>query len=392
MSTGPYEIVANPRIDQMEIEEDVVKTLSKFGITTAKEVIETPLHMMMGFGLRPSQIRLLKQRISMLLPEFQYVPEFDISDIAGLGESLLKDLRKKGVSVNLVENTSLNELVKVYGIPEDIAVYLQEYVRNNLRKDVFISALDILQERQTIGTITTGCEALDEITLIPELGSGGIRVGETTEFFGSARTGKTQFCLQLCVTVQLPREQGGRGKRAIFIDTEGTFAPSRIIQIANGMKKKYSWDKPVREILQDIDYAKVTHSDEQKNVVRQLLTNLGDDIGLIVIDSISSLFRSEYNAAGIAKRQQSLNEHLNALYRLAVAKKVAVVVTNQVMSAPEQVLGNTVRAVGGNIIGHWAHTRFFLSTTGRSRTVSIFDSPALPELQTTYRITTEGIV
>ena len=50
--------------------------------------------------------------------------------------------------------------------------------------------------------------------------------------FGEFRTGKTQLCLQICVTCQLPLSQGGGEGKAMFIDTEGTFRPERLVAIA----------------------------------------------------------------------------------------------------------------------------------------------------------------
>lgn len=90
----------------------------------------------------------------------------------------------------------------------------------------FSTASELLQHRKDIVTITTGCKELDKL-----LGD-GIETGSITEIFGEFRTGKTQICHQICVTCQLPSGQGGAEGKALYIDTEGTFRPERLLAIA----------------------------------------------------------------------------------------------------------------------------------------------------------------
>lgn len=59
-----------------------------------------------------------------------------------------------------------------------------------------------------------------------------METGSLTELFGEFRTGKTQLCHTLCVTCQLPIDQGGGEGKALYIDTEGTFRPQRLVEIA----------------------------------------------------------------------------------------------------------------------------------------------------------------
>ena len=70
------------------------------------------------------------------------------------------------------------------------------------------------------------------LTLIIFLLADGIETGSITEIFGEFRTGKTQLCHQLCVTCQLPLDQGGGEGKALYVDTEGTFRPQRLLAIA----------------------------------------------------------------------------------------------------------------------------------------------------------------
>jgi len=61
--------------------------------------------------------------------------------------------------------------------------------------------------------------------------AGGLETGSITEIYGEFRTGKTQLCHSLCVTAQLPLDNGGGEGKALYIDTEGTFRPQRLLQV-----------------------------------------------------------------------------------------------------------------------------------------------------------------
>ena len=90
----------------------------------------------------------------------------------------------------------------------------------------FTSASLIAQQRAEVIQITTGCRELDTIL------EGGVETGSITELYGEYRCGKTQLSHTLCVTCQLPVDMGGAEGKALFIDTEGTFRPQRLAQIA----------------------------------------------------------------------------------------------------------------------------------------------------------------
>ena len=69
-----------------------------------------------------------------------------------------------------------------------------------------------------------------------------METGSITELFGEFRTGKTQLCHTLCVTCQLPLDSGGGEGKALFVDTEGTFRPERLVAIAErfGLNRAFS--------------------------------------------------------------------------------------------------------------------------------------------------------
>ena len=96
----------------------------------------------------------------------------------------------------------------------------------------FSTAKAFFEKRKNQVFIKTGCDSLDELL------KGGIETGSITEMYGEFRTGKTQLCHTLCVTCQLPIKDGGGAGMAMYIDTEGTFRPERLVEIA----KRYGLD------------------------------------------------------------------------------------------------------------------------------------------------------
>src|SRR6266568_1869295 len=106
-----------------------------------------------------------------------------------------------------------------------------------------------------------------------------------------------------------------------------------------------------------------------------------NNIRVIIIDSLTSHFRSEYlGREMLAERQQRLNNHMHRLIRLARGFNAVAVVTNQVMSKPDQFFANAVDAVGGHIVAHTSHTRVFLrrAASGPIRIARLVSSPYLP--------------
>ena len=62
--------------------------------------------------------------------------------------------------------------------------------------------------------------------------SGGIPGGSITELVGESTVGKTQLCLQLLLTAQLPEAAGGFAGRSLYISTEGNAPLGRLTEIA----------------------------------------------------------------------------------------------------------------------------------------------------------------
>ena len=198
----------------------------------------------------------------------------------------------------------------------------------------------------------------------------------------------SQICMQLCVNVQLPRERGGLEGGALYIDTEHTFRTERIIQMA----KHLGLDP--KEVVKNIIYAEAFTSDHQMFLLDHAADVIKEhNIRLIIIDSLTAHFRSEYvGRESLAERQQKLSRHLHKLIRLARAFNAVAVVTNQVMAKPDVFYGDAVAPIGGHIVAHTSHTRIYLRKgKGPVRIARLVSSPYLPEGEAVFKITENGI-
>ena len=256
----------------------------------------------------------------------------------------------------------------------------------------FVTAKEIYEMRQKYFKIPTGVKALD--TLL----GGGIEQGAITEFYGEYRTGKTQICLQLLVKTTFPKNQGGLGANAAFVDTEGTFRPERLLQIAESMNTDPKYNPST--ILNQILVGKALSTDEQIDIVKQLLERAKqDNIKLIVIDSLTNHFRAEFiGQEHLVERQQKLNKHMHQLNAIANSTEaIAIVVTNQVLANISGIGEQELVAVGGHIVAHGSTHRIELSEKNvavmntRILQAKIIDSPNLPGATAEYQIIDRGV-
>lgn len=148
---------------------------------------------------------------------------------------------------------------------------------------------------------------------------------------------------------------GGEGK-CIYIDTEGTFRPERLLAIAE------RWGLDPEEVLDNVGYARAYNSDHQMELLAQASAMMAESrFSLLIIDSLTNLYRTDYSGRGeLNDRQRSLAKFLRALMRLADEYGVAVVITNQVVAkvdaGPMAGMENKT-AIGGNIVAHASTTR-----------------------------------
>jgi DNA repair protein RadA len=246
----------------------------------------------------------------------------------------------------------------------------------------YLTGIEIFERCKQRRRVTTCSQALD--TLL----GGGIETQAITEFFGEFGYGKTQVCHQLAVNVQLPPEKGGLGKGVIYIDTENTFRPERIRQMATAL------GLDPKEVLRNIMVARAFNSYHQMLLAEKAKEIIPEkNVGLLVVDSLTSHFRSDYRGRDfLAERQQKLNRHLQTLLQVTEKHNIAVVVTNQVYMRPDCFFRDPTAPVGGHIVGHASTFRVYLrKSKGNRRIARLIDSPCLPDGEVVFTVTTEGI-
>jgi len=267
-----------------------------------------------------------------------------LSDLPGIGPAAVEKLESAGIfDLMGVAVLGPKELGDMAGLSEGVARKTIQAARKMMDLG-FQSGLEFAEKREEIFHITTGSKEFDNL-----LGGRGLETKAITECFGAYGSGKTQLGLSLAVNVQMPLELGGAEGKAVYIDTEGTFRPERIRQIAEakGMNPE--------NILKNILVARAFNSDHQMLLVDKVgeLIKNGEPVRIVIVDSLTAHFRAEFSGRGqLADRQQKLNKYLHNLMKMAEQFNLAIYVTNQVMANPAMMFGDPTTAIGGNIVGH----------------------------------------
>ena len=308
--------------------------------------------------------------------------ENELEKLEGVGSAIAGKLRSAGITtVEAVAVTPPKEIAEKAGIGFNTVLSIVDSARKLLFSD-FITAEELWKKRQDMYKCSTGSMSLNKLL------GGGIETQALTEFIGEFGSGKTQACLMFSVMVQLPPEKGGLGGKVVYIDTEGTFIPERVFQIASSL------GLDAHETLGNIFLARAYNSSHQSLLIEHLPKFCPEnDVKLVVVDSMISHFRGEYlGRENLSERQQQLNSQLHKLLRLTEAFNLAVVVTNQVQANPTAFFGDPNKPAGGNVMAHACTHRVYLRKGGKgTRIASILDSPSLPEGKVRFKITEKGI-
>lgn len=306
-----------------------------------------------------------------------------ITDLETDQDSTIEDISLQPPNQDDLNFVNANDLISDAMNEETQEPVSNKDLPRNVVDTEFQTAANLLDERKRMVLIPTGCKAFDKII------GGGIEPRSITEFYGAYTTGKTQMSIQLAFNTALPTKLGGLNSDVVYIDSEGSFRPERIIQMAN----EYDIDPKI--ILDKILIGRAHNSDIQMALVDNVLELAeSKNIKLLIVDSLTAAFRAEYIGKGaLMDRQQKLNKHMRQLSRVADILNIAVVVTNQV-SAVIDGFENTVIPVGGNIIAHGStHRLHFKKSPKRPqiRIVNLVASPSYPEASTVFEIAQSGI-
>jgi len=311
-----------------------------------------------------------------------------LDSLEGVGPVTTRKLSDAGIHniMDLIVRGPV-EVAEITGMEKETAEKIvnkarQQLVEQGLIAKDFVSATDIYKRRQDIGKITTGTNCLDTLF------DGGIETQALTEVYGEFGCGKTQFCHTMCVMVQKPKEEGGLGGGALYIDTENTFRPERIVSIAKAN------EMDPEKVLDNIIVARAYNSAHQTLVLEESGPVIEENnIKLIIVDSAVGLFRAEYLGRGtLAARQQKLNHFVHLLTRIAETYNCAALATNQVMASPDVFFGDPTRPIGGNVVAHTSTYRIYFKKSGKKRIARMVDSPHHPEMDVVFALGDAGVI
>ncbi|MFT4261698.1 MAG: DNA repair and recombination protein RadA [Candidatus Woesearchaeota archaeon] len=304
----------------------------------------------------------------------------NITDLPGVGAATEEKLRAAGYDdLMSIAVSSIAQLADAAGVSESVARKMIQSARDNLDMG-FTTGADLLKRRDQVVKIKTGSQGFDDMM------SGGFETGSIIECFGQYGSGKTQVGHALAVNVQKQDPTAV----AVYIDTENTFRPERIMQFAKGA------ELDEEQTLANIKVARAFNSDHQMLLAEKVedLIKQGLNVKLVVVDSLTAHFRAEFIGRGtLAERQQKLNKHMRTLALLADKHNLCVYVTNQVMAKPDAFFGDPTEAIGGHIVGHNSTFRIYLRRGKKNtRVAKLVDSPNLPDAECIFLVTEDAII
>jgi len=321
-----------------------------------------------------------KSKVESKMTEKVSIKEKTLSDLPGVGPATIEKLESVGYKdLMSVAVATPGEIIDATGMTQAAAKKIIALSRESMEMG-FESGEEILKKREQVLKISTSSDNIDNLL------EGGFETGAITECFGEFGSGKTQIGHVLAVNTikQYPDSV------VVYIDTENTFRPERIIQLAKGAGLDPD------DVLKKIRIAKAYNSDHQMLLtekVEDLMTKEKSKVRLVIIDSLTAHFRAEYVGRGtLAERQQKIGRHMRDLSKLAHIHNICVYVTNQVMSKPDMFFGDPTQAIGGHIVGHASTFRIYLRKGKKgSRVAKLIDSPNLPEGEASFYVESSGL-
>lgn len=311
-----------------------------------------------------------------------------LSAIEEIGPATEKRLREAGFrSIKDLLVRGPVDVAEATGMEMDESVEICNRARTVLQElgiidRSFVTATSLYEKRLGGERISTGAKNFDDLL------GGGVETKAVTEVYGEFGTGKTQLCHTMCVMVQQQKSAGGLGGKAVYIDTENTFRPERIVSIARA--RGFDADRALENII----VAKAYNSAHQELIIDETGPVIEEsNVKLVIIDSAVAHYRAEFlGRATLSERQQRLNKFMHILVRMAETYEVAVLVTNQIQSSPDAYFGDSARPTGGNVVAHTSTYRIYLKrSSGKNRIARMVDSPYHAEREVLFTLSERGV-
>lgn len=297
----------------------------------------------------------------------------------------IKKLKDTGLlTMNSVCFSTRKELLQIKGM-SDVKVDKIIDICRKVCDNGYSTGLQMFEKLKSRCRISTGSEALNTCL------GGGIESGLITELYGEYRCGKTQLCHTLSVIAQLPANHGGTNGKVIYVDTENTFRPDRICEIAT------TFGIEGQQVLENIRVARCFTSDHLEHLLTLAAAAcFKEKYGLLIIDSLMAPFRVDFSGRGeLAERQQKLGKVLSKSQKLIEEFGLACVITNHVMADPGGAMSFgpvAPKPIGGHILAHFSQIRIQMRKgRGEQRIAKVVDHPAMAETEACLEIGPGGI-
>lgn len=217
--------------------------------------------------------------------------------------------------------------------------------------------------------ILTGFSALDEFLC------GGYDDDIITTIYGPSGAGKTNLCLLAAVQI------AESGKKVLFIDTEGGIAVERIKQMS----------KHPEQVLECLLFFNPVTFAEQKNTFEEIREMINSQIGMIIVDSISMLYRLELGKSEeVFEVNSALGKQIASLVEIARRKKIPVLITTQVYADFDN--RDQIRMVGGDLLKYGSKCLLEIQKFSSCRGIILRKHRSLPEgKELKFRIVSQGM-
>ena len=321
--------------------------------------------------------------VDEVVPVTEEAVEATIEDLPGVGPATAEKLRDAGFEELLaIAVMTPSALAEAAELGEAVAGKIIMAAKKMANIGGFVSGNALLERRREVMKLSSKVQSIDDLL------GGGFETQALVEVYGEFGSGKTQIGHQLAVNCTMPISEGGLDGDVFYIDTEDTFRPERITQMARG----HGLDPEL--VLKRIHVARAYNSAHQMLLVEEIKRmSAGLNVKMIIVDSLTSHFRAEYIGRGmLANRQQKLNKHLKELKQQADVNNALVLVTNQVHSKPDAMWGDPTKPIGGHVLAHASTFRLYLrKAKGGRRIARLVDSPNLPDGECSYQVTQDGL-
>lgn len=269
----------------------------------------------------------------------------ELKTLPGVGEATAEKIFDGGYySIMDVAVASVGSFTESTAITDATAIKIISGARKMVDLGDSRTALEMLEEDKNIPKLSTGVKELDMAM------QGGLTPGLITQIYAEGGLGKTQWAKTIATIATRPVEEGGLDTDVLYIDTEGTFRPNRVKQIAEAR----GFD--VGKTLSRIHTWTARTTAEQILLVQDEIKKKSAELGgckLVIIDSLMTRFRGEFTGRGkLGERQNLINKHMFDLLSFARANNAVILVTVPVSANPDAFFGNMAMPTGGNIVKH----------------------------------------